>query len=263
MTVKGPHEQPVLKFDNRVAVVTGAAGNLGRAICKMLAENGVRVAATDLSAEAVRERMRPLTDAGLDIRAYGLDVTNRENVKEVIARILADLGKIDILVNNAGAWIHRDVKGVRRLEDIPIVEWRRLFDINVDGTIHCLQEVLPHMAAREYGRVINLGSIAGEVGLPGRADYSACKAAVIGLTKTVAMENAKRGITVNSVSPGWINPENVGVSPCEGTWIGWSGDASDIARAVVFLASDSAWYMTGVDMPVDGGRILGPHNSDM
>ena len=264
MKINGPHEQPVLKFENRVAVVTGAAGNIGVVICKMLAENGVHVAATDVSLELVDEKIHPLTDVGLDVRAYRLDVTRPDDIRDVVGRIRDDFGKIDIFINNAGVWIHRDVKTPRRFEDVPVAEWRRVFEINLDGTMHCLQAILPHMTEREYGRIVNLGSIAGEVGLPGRADYSACKAAVIGLTKTLAMETAKRGITVNSVSPGWINrKEDGGVGPCDGTWIGWSGDATDIARAVVFLASDSAWYITGVDMPVDGGRILGPHNCDM
>lgn len=123
-----------------------------------------------------------------------------------------------------------------------------------------LQAVVPHMAERKYGRIVNLGSIAGEVGLPGYADYAACKAAVIKLTETLAMENAKRGITVNSVSPGMIS-RNPG--PNSGTWLGRGGSADDIARAIVFLASDTSDYITGVDMPVDGGRILGPHNCDM
>lgn len=264
MTRIEPVEQQMLKFDDRVAVVTGAAGNIGVAICKMLAEHGVKVAATDISMALLDERLSPLVESGLKVRAYELDVTEATSVRQVFDRIAVDYGKVDILVNNAGVWIHRDVKTPRKLEEVPIEEWRRVFAVNVDGTINCLQAVLPRMSVREYGRIVNLGSIAGEVGLPGRADYSAAKAAVIGLTKTLAMETAKRGITVNSVSPGWINrKEDGGVGPCDGTWIGWSGDASDIARAVVFLASDSAWYMTGVDIPVDGGRILGPHNCDM
>ena len=255
-----PNGEVTLKFDDRVAVVTGAAGNIGRATCRMLCEAGVKVAATDLSAEAVEESLAPLKERGFDIRAYAQDVTDREAVRRTFDRIVADFGKIDILVNNAGVWVHRDVIGCRRFEDIPIDEITRIVDINIYGVVHCLQAVIPHMAERKYGRIVNLGSIAGEVGLPGRADYSACKAAVIGLTKTLAMENAKRGITVNSVSPGMILKS---VGPNDGTWVGWSGSPDDIARAIVFLASDTAAYMTGVDMPVDGGRILGPHNCDM
>ena len=249
-----------LKFDDRVAVVTGAAGNIGLATCRMFCESGVRVAATDLSLEVLEERIAPLKAVGYDIRAYAQNVTDREAVFATFAKIIADFGKIDILVNNAGAWEHRDVIGRQRFEEMPIDEIKRLVDINFYGVVHCLQAVIPHMADRKYGRIVNLGSIAGEVGLPGYADYAACKAAVIELTETLAMENAKRGITVNSVSPGMILKS---VGPHDGTWVGWSGSPDDIARAILFLASDTAAYMTGVDMPVDGGRILGPHNCDM
>jgi len=248
-----------LIFKDRVAVVTGAAGNIGFATCRMFCESGVKVAATDLSAEAVEERIEPLKTRGFDIRAYAQDVTDREAVCRAFNQILADFGKIDILVNNAGVWEHSDKKGSQRFENMPIEEIKRLVNINFYGVVHCLQAVIPHMAERKYGRIVNLGSIAGEVGLPGYADYAACKAAVIGLTETLAMENAKLGITVNSVSPGMILKSIV---PHNGTWLGRTGSPDDIARAIVFLASDSAAYTTGVDMPVDGGRILGPHNCD-
>ncbi len=249
-----------LKFDGRVAVVTGAAGNIGLATCRLFCESGVKVAATDLSAEVLEGRIAPLRAGGFDIRAYAQDVTDREAVFSTFGKIIADFDKIDILVNNAGVWEHRDIKGRQRFEEMPIDEIRRLVDINLYGVIHCLQAVLPHMAERKYGRIVNLGSIAGEVGLPGYADYAACKAAVIKLTETLAMENAKRGITVNSVLPGMIWRD---VVPHDGTWLGRTGSPDEVARAILFLASDTAGYMTGVDMPVDGGRILGPHNCDM
>lgn len=253
-------EDETFAFDDRVAVITGAAGNIGLATCKLLCACGVRVAATDVSAETTEARVAPIRAAGGDIRAYALDVTDEASVKTAFARITKDFGKIDILVNNAGVWIHRDVKAARHFEDVPVAEWKRILDIDVTGMMFCLQAILPQMAARKYGRIVNLGSIAGECGLPGRSDYSACKGAVIKLTQTLAMENAKRGITVNSVSPGWIEHAS---QPCAGTWIGRSGESWEIARAIAFFASDNAGYMTGVDLPVDGGRILGPHNCDM
>ena len=248
-----------LKFEDRVAVVTGAAGNIGLATCRMFCESGVKVAATDLSAEAVEAPIAPLKEQGFDIRAYAQDVTDREAVRAAFDQILADFGKIDILINNAGVWEHRDVKGRQRFEEMSIDEIRRVIDINLYGVIHCIQAVLPHMEERKYGRIVNLGSIAGEVGLPGFADYSACKAAVIKLTETLAMENARLGITVNCVSPGMILKSAV---KNNGTWLGRSGSPDDIARAILFLASDTASYMTGVDMTVDGGRILGAHNEN-
>ena len=249
-----------LDFNERVALVTGAAGNIGLATCRMLCESGVRVAATDVSAEAVESAIAPLNERGFDIRAYAQDVTDSEAVFEAVRRILSDFGKIDILINNAGVWEHRDVKGRQRFEEMDEAEVRRIIEINLFGVMNCTRAVLPHMAERGYGRIVNLGSVAGEVGLPRYADYAACKAAVIKLTETLAMENAKRGITVNSVSPGMIS-RNPG--PNNGTWLGRGGSADDIARAIVFLASDTSDYITGVDMPVDGGRILGPHNCDM
>ena len=162
----------ILKFDDRVAVVTGAAGNIGLATCRMFCESGVKVAATDISAAAVEERIASLKERGFDIRAYAQDVTDRKAVRETFGRIVSDFGKIDILVNNAGVWEHRDVIGRQRFEEMPIEEIRRLVDINFYGVVHCLQAVVPHMAERRYGRIVNLGSIAGEVGLPGYADYA-------------------------------------------------------------------------------------------
>jgi len=123
------------------------------------------------------------------------------------------------------------------------------------------QVFLPQMVERKYGRIVNLGSIAGEVGKPGYLDYSGAKAAVIRITQVMAMENAKRGITVNSVSPGMVAAGDVRQTP--GTWIGREGTAFEMARAIVFLAADESGFITGVDLPVDGGRILGPHGDDM
>lgn len=249
-----------IKFDDRVAVVTGAAGNIGLSTCRMLCEAGVSVAATDIDAETLEERIAPLRNRGFRIRTYAHDVADGESTAAVFTRIESDFGKIDILVNNAGAWEHRDVKGRQRFEEMDADEVRRIADINLFGVMNCTRAILPKMAGRNYGRIVNLGSIAGEAGLPGYADYAACKAAVIMFTKTLAMENAKRGITVNCVSPGLILRE---VVQSNGTWLGRTGAPDEIARAIVFLASDTAGYITGVDIPVDGGRILGPLNSDV
>lgn len=243
-------------FDGRVAVVTGAAGNIGLATCRMLCEAGVKVAATDLDADRLEARIAPIREQGLDIRAYEQDVTNRTATEAVFAKIIDDFGKIDILVNNAGVWNHRDVRGRQRFEEMDEEEIRRIVEINLFGVMNCAHAVLPRMVSLGYGRIVNLGSIAGEVGLPGYADYAACKAAVIRFTQTLAMENASCGITVNSVSPGMILEK---VVPHNGTWVGRTGAPEEVARAIVFLASDTAGYLTGVDIPVDGGRILGPH----
>ena len=248
-------------FDNRVALVTGAAGNIGHAVCRRLAAHGVKIAACDLKAEAVADRMAPLVAEGADIRAFAMDVTSRESVFAAVAAAMAEFGKIDILVNNAGVWEHRDVQGRQRFEEMDAVEWKRLLDIDVDGVFHVTQAVLPEMLKSGYGRIVNLTSIAGEAGLPGYADYATAKAGMIMFTKTLAMENAKKGITVNCVSPGMVARGEI--RPTPGTWIGREGSADEMARAIVFLAADESGFMTGVDIPVEGGRILGPHNCDM
>ncbi len=250
-----------MAFKDRVAVITGAGGNIGRELCRQFGREGVKVAATDVSLAAVQKVADEMCALGYCVKAYEQDVTSSESVNESFAKIFADFGKVDILVNNAGVWTHRDRTCGHLMETKPEDEWLRILHINLEGTFRCMQQVLPGMIERRYGRIINLGSIAGVCGLPGNADYSAAKAGVIMLTKVAAMENAKRGITVNSVSPGMVavgEPRDN-----KGTWLGRSGAVAEIARPIVFLADDDSGYITGVDIPVDGGRVLGPHNSDI
>ena len=248
-------------FNNRVALVTGAAGNIGFAVVRRLVAHGVRCAVCDLDAEKTAARYTELVAAGADIRAYAMNVTSRESVFVAVAAVVKDFGKLDIVVNNAGVWEHRDVKGRQRFEEMDPVEWKRLLEIDVDGVLHVTQAILPEMLKAGYGRIVNLTSIAGEVGLPGYADYATAKAGMITFTKTLAMENAKKGITVNCVSPGMVAVGEI--KPTPGTWVGHEGSADEMARAIVFLAADESGFITGVDIPVEGGRILGPHNCDM
>ena len=242
-----------MKFEQRTAVVTGGAGEIGKALCRKFCEQGVSVALTDLSAERAEEAASAIRREGVRVQAYEMDVESSASVRSAAERILADFGQVDILVNNAGVWRQS------RFEEMSEEKWTRTLNLNLTGTFRVTQAFLKQMMEHGYGRIINLGSIAGEVGLPGYCDYAAAKAGVILMTKTLAMEMAKKNITVNCVSPGMVGPVR---RETKGTWIGRSGSGEEIADLIVFLASDDSSFITGVDYTIDGGRILGPRFCD-
>ena len=251
------------KFDARVALVTGATGGIGTALCKQFAEAGVSVAVTDLRQESCDELAEELRGVGVQAQGYVMDVCDTASVHKAVSQVLEDFGKIDILVNNAGVWLHPDYKenGFKPLHEMPEEDWLHIIDINLCGTIRVSQAVIPHMIKAGYGRIINLSSIAGISGLPGMADYAASKGGVILLTKTMAMELATKGITVNAVAPGMVARKNGETSPNAGTWVGRNCLPSEVARAIMFLADDDSGFITGVNFPVDGGRTIGPHGT--
>lgn len=243
-----------MKFEHRVAVVTGGAGRIGRALAEGFCEQGVAVALADLSPEKAELVAESLREKGGTCRAYEMDVTKTESVRTAAERILSDFGRTDILVNNAGSWIPT------LFSELTEEQWNRMIDLNLNGTFRVTRAFLPAMLREGYGRIINLGSIAGEVGLPRYCGYSVSKAGVIMMTRVLAMELAKKNITVNCVSPGMISEAS---RPTNGTWIGRCGDGEEVARLLLFLASDDAGFITGVDYTVDGGRILGPRFADL
>lgn len=243
-----------MKFDHRIAVVTGAAGRIGRSLAEKLCAEGVAVALADLAADKAETVAATLREKGGNARAYALDVQASESVKAMAEQVLADFGRVDILVNNAGVWLPS------LLSETSEEQWLRMIDINLNGTFRVTRAFLPSMLKNGYGRIIQLGSIAGEVGLPCYAGYSAAKAGVIMLTKVMAMELAKKNITVNCVSPGMIG-ESIKSTPY--TWIGRTGLGEEVADLLLFLSSDDASFITGVDYTIDGGRILGPHGNDL
>ena len=243
-----------MKFEHRVAVVTGGAGRIGQALAEGFCEQGVAVALADLSPEKAELVAKSLREKGGTCRAYEMDVTKTESVRTAAERILSDFGRTDILVNNAGSWIPT------LFSELTEAQWNRMIDLNLNGTFRVTRAFLPAMLREGYGRIINLGSIAGEVGLPRFCGYSVSKAGVIMMTRVLAMELAKKNITVNCVSPGMISEAS---RPTNGTWIGRCGDGEEVARLLLFLASDDAGFITGVDYTVDGGRILGPRFADL
>lgn len=243
-----------MKFENRVAVITGAAGRIGRATAELFAQYGVSMALADIAPEKLNGFVDELRAKGANVRGYTVDVRNMESVQKFADDVLADFGKIDILVNNAGVW------KPSLLSETPYELWEEMIDLNLNGVFRVTNAFLPAMLNNGYGRIINLASIAGEVGLPGYGAYSASKGGVLIYSKTLAMELAKKKITVNCVSPGMIGDE---VCESKTTWLERTGLGEDVARNIVFLASDNASFITGVDHTVDGGRILGPRFSDV
>lgn len=243
-----------MKLEHRTAVITGAAGRIGRSLSREFGRYGVKLYLADINSAGVEALCAELRGEGFEAHPIGMDVTDPRQIAETAEVILSDAGRVDILVNNAG--LGRARGSILDLDD---EHWREVIELNLSGVFRVSRAFIPAMRKNAYGRIINIGSIAGEVGLPGFCAYAAAKGGVIMLTKTMAMELAACGITVNSVSPGMILADQ---SPHHGTWLGRTGTGDEVARAVVFLASDESGYITGVDLPVDGGRILGPKGCD-
>ncbi|HHV61899.1 MAG TPA: 3-oxoacyl-[acyl-carrier-protein] reductase [Firmicutes bacterium] len=247
-----------MELAGRVAVVTGGSKGIGRAICLALAAKGARVVVlgnTDLSgAEAVADE---IVRQGGESFALKTDVTDLSDVENMVEVVLKRFGSIDILVNNAG--ITRDNFLIRMKDE----EWEEVIDVNLRGAFNCIRAVGKVMFRQRSGRIINITSVVGLTGNPGQANYSSSKAGLIGLTKTAARELAMRGITVNAVAPGFIEtrmtdaiPENARDALLKAIPLGRMGKPEDVAKAVTFLASDDASYITGVVLRVDGGMAM-------
>ncbi|MCH8809227.1 MAG: acetoacetyl-CoA reductase [Proteobacteria bacterium] len=238
----------------RVALVTGGTRGIGAAISAALKEAGYKVAATyggnDAAANAFNEET--------GIAVYKWDVGDFEACKAGTARVEADLGPVEVLVNNAG--ITRD----GMLHRMTPESWRSVLATNLDSLFNMTRNVIEGMRARGYGRIVSISSINGQKGQMGQSNYSAAKAGLIGFTKAVAQENAFKGVTVNAVAPGYIGTEMVRAVPEEvlNTKIlplipvGRLGEPEEVARCVVFLASEEAGYITGSTLTVNGGQYM-------
>ena len=249
-----------MRLKDKIALVTGAGGGIGRAICMRLASEGACVAVTDLRLENAEKVAAEIRTAGG--RAIGLkaDVTRSVEVLDAVQKALHDFGRIDILVNNAGgsaALIGKLSKFKDTTEDV----WSWVIDLNLHGTLRFIHAVLKDMVERKSGKIINIASIAGEVGIVDRVDYSAAKGGVISMTKALAMEIGAQGVTVNCVSPGLIS-RSTETAPSDGTYVGRNGDQKEVAALVAFLASPEADFITGVNYTIDGGRTLGPRTGE-
>jgi 3-oxoacyl-[acyl-carrier protein] reductase len=271
-----------IDLTGRVALVTGGSRGLGRADALALARAGADVAVADLlvesdesaeAAESVGGFALVAKAQGLvrtertadEIRAMGrrslavkCDVTDRDQVAAAVARTVDELGSVDILVNNAATLDH-----VGQFHDQSPELWERDLRVNLSGAFNCAQSVWPHMKERKWGRIVNMASVAGTLGGFGQASYSTTKSGILGLTKTLAMEGGRHGITCNAIVPGIIGTEifhsaNAAMNEriANRTVFKRPGEPEDIANAIVFLCSDLASYITGIELNVSGGVEL-------
>jgi 3-oxoacyl-[acyl-carrier protein] reductase len=271
-----------IDLSGRVALVTGGSRGLGRADALTLARAGADVVVADILVESAAESEE--TDAygvlatvartqglvhteataqeiqGMGRRSAAIrcDVTDRAQVDATVARVVEEFGAVDILVNNAATLDH-----VGQIHDQRLELWERDLRVNLTGAFNCAQAVWPHMKERNWGRIVNMASVAGTLGGFGQASYSTTKSGILGLTKTLAMEGGRHGITCNAIVPGVIGTEAFNMANAamnerivNRTVLKRPGDPQDIANAIAFLCSDLAGYITGVELNVSGGVEL-------
>jgi len=244
--------------DGRVALVTGASQGIGRAIALLLAESGAKVALCARNQEKLDQLAAEIAGKGGEAAAFKLDVASEEEIKAVAKAVIARFGKIDILVNNAGITRDQLVMRMKR------ADWDDVLNTNLTAPFLIIQAVISSMLKQRWGRIINITSIFGQIGQVGQANYSSSKAGLIGLTMAVAREVGSRSITVNAVSPGFIETAMTDVLPAElkenilkSIPLGRAGSDMDVAQAVKFLASEEAAYITGHVLNVNGGILMG------
>ncbi len=241
----------------KVAIVTGASRGIGRATAIALAAAGAQVVVNYArSSTAADEVVAEIVAAGGSAIALQADVSDADQVEALVQATLDKWGRVDVLVNNAG--ITRDTLLLRmKLED-----WQAVMDLNLTGVFLCTRAVSKIMLKQRSGRIINIASVAGLMGNPGQANYSAAKAGVVGFTKTVAKELASRGVTVNAVAPGFIKTDMTEDLPnteeiLKHIPLGRYGEAAEVAGLIRFLAADpAAAYMTGQVLTIDGGMVM-------
>jgi len=246
-----------MSLQGRVAIITGAAQGIGRAIAEALAHAGADIAVADLDTGRSADTVAAVEKIGRKALNIKVNVADANETKAMAEHVIKTWGKIDILVNNAG--ITRDALLLRMKEE----DWNLVLQVNLNGTFNCTKAVLQPMTKQRYGRIVNIASIVGAMGNVGQANYAASKAAVIGFTKTVAREYASRNVTVNAIAPGFIDtamtqglPAEVKEALQKQIPLGRLGTPADIAAAVQFLVSNEAAYVTGQVLHVNGGMLM-------
>lgn len=245
------------ELTGRVALVTGGTSGIGAAIGKQLADSGARVATNYRNEDKARQWLSETRGEGYDFKGYAVDVRDFEGCGQMVAAIEKDLGPIDIVVNNAG--ITMDVTFRKMARE----QWDTVLGINLDGLFNVTRQVIGGMIDRGFGRIINISSINGQKGQIGQANYATTKAGMHGFTMSLAQEVARKGITVNTVSPGYIATEMVMAVPEDirnqiiaQIPVGRLGEPQEVAYLVDFLASDKACFITGANLAMNGGQHM-------
>lgn len=248
----------MMKFEGRVAIVTGSGRGIGKAVAMKLAELGANIVINDIpSSEAADETAKEIEAMGREVLVCKGDVRNFDDVSEMVNKTLDKFGRIDILINNAG--ITRDNLIMRMSES----DFDDVIAINLKGAFNCVKAVTRPMMKQRSGAIVNMASVVGVMGNAGQANYSASKAGLIGLTKSTAKELASRGVRSNAVAPGFIEsvmtdklPDDVKEEYFKAIPLSRFGKTEDIANAVAFLVSDEASYITGQVLHIDGGLLM-------
>jgi 3-oxoacyl-[acyl-carrier protein] reductase len=248
---------PPMNLEGQIALVTGASRGIGKAIAMALSAQGARVYLCSRNMEALEAVAQEIRGRDGQAAAVRMDIRDSKDVSRAVKEILGETSRVDILVNNAG--LRNDKLLVRTGDE----EWREVLETNLSGTFFCMRQVIPAMSRKRYGRIVNITSVVGFTGNVGQANYAAAKAGIVGLTKTAAREYARRGITVNSVAPGFI--ETAMASSLEEEVrelirgqipMARLGSAEEVADAVTFLVSPQASYITGQVLHVNGGLYV-------
>ncbi len=245
-----------MRFHNSVVIVTGGAQGIGLVTAQAFAREGATVILWDVNEEKGASALRQFPE-GQSAEFMKVNVVNYDDVASAVAAVIARHHKIDVLINNAG--ITRDASLMKMTSE----QWQQVLDVNLTGVFNCTKAVVPSMAERQYGRILNASSVVGIYGNFGQTNYVATKAGVIGLAKTWAKELGRKGITVNVVAPGFIATEMISTVPekvitmmKDRSPLGQIGTPEDIAHAYLFLASKEAGFITGAILSVDGGLTL-------
>lgn len=245
-----------MKLKDQAALVTGGGAGIGEATARLLAENGAKVMVGDWNEQTAQATAARIKAAGGTAAAFKMDTSKPADAERAVAETVAKFGRIDILINNAG--IIRDSSALKMEPH----QWDQVLAVNLSGVFYCSQAAAKRMRERNYGRIVNASSISA-FGNFGQANYSATKAALIGLTRTLAIEWGRYGVTVNAIAPGFIQtamtasiPEEHKKDAAKKIPVGRLGDPIDIARVYLFLASPESSFMTGQLLVVDGGQTL-------